>query len=166
MILIEPPIQAKFGRALQQRALGLFLREAAQAAKLTGNVSVLLTGDTEIRRLNRKFLRKDKATDVLSFPANPHLPKPDTYEAQGSSSAGDLAISVETAARQADEAGHALFTELEILLLHGVLHLAGYDHETDQGEMARKETALRKRFGLEIGLIERSGTAKPRRRGR
>ena len=145
MILIEPPIQAKFGRALRQRALDVFLREAAEAAKLQGDVSVLLTGDAEIRRLNREFRRKDKATDVLSFPV------PGSGEI-----AGDMAISVETAARQANEAGHALFVELQILLLHGVLHLAGYDHETDQGEMARKEAALRKRFGLAAGLIERS----------
>lgn len=184
MILIEAPIQAKFGRALRQRALDVFLREAAQAAKLKGDVSVLLTGDAEIRRLNREFRHKDKATDVLSFPVVHHREHRGRGDVRGADLAGDLAISVETAARQAEEAGHSLFVELQILLLHGVLHLAGYDHETDSGMMARKEAALRKRFGLEMGLIERSETpanppdraknsairvghpVKPRRRGR
>jgi probable rRNA maturation factor len=152
MILIEPPIQAKFGRALRRRSLATFLADAAQASRLHGDVSVLLTGNAHIRRLNREFRRKDQPTDVLSFPAvrlgeNPRI-------------AGDLAISVETAARQAREAGHPLATELQILVLHGVLHLAGYDHETDSGQMARKEAALRRRFGLAHGLIERA--AKPR----
>jgi probable rRNA maturation factor len=67
-----------------------------------------------------------------------------------------LAISVPTAARQAKDAGHTLFIELEVLLLHGLLHLAGYDHEADTGQMAHREAALRKKFGLAAGLIERS----------
>jgi probable rRNA maturation factor len=165
MILIEAPIQAKFGRALRRRALGVFLREAALAARLTGDVSVLLTGDREIRRLNREFRHADKATDVLSFPAC--RPSGSTVRGEGSGSelAGDVAISVQTAARQAKDAGHALFVELQILLLHGVLHLAGFDHETDRGEMARKEAALRRRFGLAQGLIERSVHAASGRTG-
>lgn len=150
MIQIEPTIEDRFGRALRRRALASFLAQAAEAAKLEGEVSVLLTADAEIRRLNREYRHKDKATDVLSFPA----PAGVHVEI-----AGDLAVSVETAARQADEAGHALFVELQVLVLHGVLHLAGYDHETDGGRMARKEASLRKRFGLEAGLIER--TARP-----
>jgi probable rRNA maturation factor len=154
MILIESSIQAKFGRALRQRALSVFLREAARAAKLEGDVSVLLTGDEEIRRLNREFRGKDQATDVLSFPVLRHRARGAHRDARGL--AGDLAISVETAAGQAKDAGHSLFVELQILVLHGVLHLAGYDHEKDRGEMARKEAALRKRFGLGMGLIERS----------
>lgn len=145
MILIEPSIQSHFGRAIRRRALAAFLQEAAAAARLTGDVSVLLTGDAEIRRLNRRFRHKNKPTDVLSFPAPAGLPL-----------AGDLAISVETAARQAQQAGHPLFTELRILLLHGLLHLAGYDHETDSGQMARREAGLRRRLGLSAGLIERA----------
>jgi probable rRNA maturation factor len=137
----------------------VFLREAAQAAKLKGEVSVLMTGDAEMRRLNREFRGKDKTTDVLSFPVNPHEPTDGLCGAPEGSVAGDLAISVETAARQAEEAGHSLLVELQILLLHGVLHLAGYDHETDSGTMARKEAALRRRFGLGMGLIERSEPA-------
>jgi probable rRNA maturation factor len=149
MILIEPTIQTKYSRALRQRALSAFLREAAPAAGLRGAVSVLLTGDGQIRRLNRKFRGKDEATDVLSFPAAEPL--------NGQAGmAGDLAVSVETAVRQAEQFGHPLATELQILVLHGLLHLSGYDHEADQGQMARKELGLRRRFGLTAGLIERS----------
>ena len=152
MILIEPTIQARFGRAVRQRALAVFLKEAAHALGLAGEVSVLLTGDEHIRKLNRVYRGKNKATDVLSFPAadpsNGHAPV-----------AGDLAISVETALRQAADFGHPLATEVQVLILHGLLHLGGYDHDADEGQMARKEAALRKRFGLEWGLIER--TARP-----
>jgi probable rRNA maturation factor len=149
MIQTDPAIQITFGRALRRRELTAFLGQAALAAGLKGSVSVLLTGDEEIRRLNRDFRRKDKATDVLSFPA--------AEIASGKVRlAGDLAISVETASRQAEGLGHPVAAELKILTLHGLLHLAGYDHETDSGEMARKESALRKRFGLSAGLIERT----------
>jgi probable rRNA maturation factor len=152
MIQTEPAIQAIFGRTLQRRALAAFLAQASEAVRLKGDVSVLLTTDAEIRRLNRTFRHKNKATDVLSFPAPAAVP------AQPHS-AGDLAISVETAQRQAADCGHALFVELQVLLLHGVLHLAGYDHENDTGQMARKEAALRRQFGLSAGLIERSSRA-------
>jgi len=149
MILIEPTIQVRFGRALRPRVLAAFLKHASESARLAGDVDVLLTSDAHLRRLNREFRGKDRPTDVLSFPA------PESLNGHRRV-AGDLAISVETAARQAEERGHALATELEILVLHGLLHLAGYDHETDQGRMARKEAALRRRFGLTEGLIERS----------
>jgi probable rRNA maturation factor len=158
MILIEPAIQARFGRSLRRRALAAFLAQSAESLNLKGEVSVLLTTDREIRRLNRTFRRSDKPTDVLSFPAPASLPG---RPALG----GDLAVSVETAQRQAADAGHPLFVELEVLLLHGVLHLAGYDHETDAGQMARKEAALRRQFGLGAGLIERAaGEPRPRSR--
>ncbi|MBV8629491.1 MAG: rRNA maturation RNase YbeY [Silvibacterium sp.] len=149
MILIEPAIEKKFGRAaLKKRAIGNFLAQAMRTAELEGAVSVLLTGDEEIRRLNREFRQKDKATDVLSFPA---------AQVNGHGElAGDLAISVETAARQAEQRGHPLETELKVLLLHGVLHLAGWDHETDSGEMLQKEEALRVELGLDEGLILRA----------
>src|SRR5579862_1338421 len=129
MILIEPAIEKKFGRsALQKREIAGFLQRAVKAAELGGVVSVLLAGDEEIRRLNREFRHKDKATDVLSFPA--------LQVNEDDDLAGDLAISVETAAREAERREHPLALELKILLLHGVLHLAGWDHETDSGEMA------------------------------
>lgn len=148
MIVIEPSIRAQFGRsAFTRRGLEAFLADAARVTRLKGSVSVMLAGDVEIRRLNREFRGKDKATDVLSFPAG---------NIGRSRAAGDLAISVETAAREAERRGHSLDLELRVLLLHGVLHLAGYDHETDSGEMARKEDMLRKKLGLEHGLIARA----------
>lgn len=156
MILVDPSIRAQFGRsAFTRRELEAFLGEARRASGLAGSVSALLTGDTEIRRLNREFRGKDKATDVLSFPAG---------DAPGRSrSAGDLAISVETASREAERLGHSLDTELRVLLLHGTLHLAGYDHEMDSGEMARKENTLRKKLGLAEGLIARAEAGGPKR---
>jgi len=155
MILIEPAIEKKFGRSsLKKREMGDFLAQAVAAAELSGAVSVLLTGDEEIRRLNREFRHKDKSTDVLSFPA--------AESAGRARLAGDVAISVETAAREAAQREHPLALELKILLLHGVLHLAGWDHEVDTGEMARKEEALRRRLGLAQGLISRAQSTEPR----
>jgi probable rRNA maturation factor len=156
MIVIEPSIRARFGRsAFTKRGLEAFLAEAARAAGLDGSVSVLLAGDAEVRRLNREFRGKDKATDVLSFPAGDGLGR--------ARLAGDLAISVETAAREAEQRGHSVDLELRVLLLHGVLHLAGLDHETDSGEMARKEDLLRKRLGLDQGLIARAAVVASKR---
>jgi len=161
MILIEPTIQVRFGRNLRRRALAAFLKQASEAARLNGGVAVLLTTDARLRRLNREFRGKDHPTDVLSFPP----PKSLTQALNGHRpAAGDLAISVETAARQAREHDHPLATELEILVLHGLLHLAGYDHETDKGRMARKEAALRRRFGLAQSLIERSAKPAPKKK--
>ena len=133
------------------RTLSRFLREAQAAVRLRGQVSVLLTTDRKIRVLNRQFRGKDKATDVLSFPA----PEVAAHEV-----AGDLAVSVPTALRQAREQGHALGVEIKVLILHGLLHLAGFDHESDSGEMARRERRLRARLGLPQGLIERSAEVK------
>lgn len=133
------------------RALARFLAVAQAAVKLRGQVTVLLTTDAGIRELNRRFRGINKATDVLSFPA---------AEPVVSEVAGDLAISVPTARRQAAEQGHSLSTEIKVLLLHGLLHLAGYDHEADAGQMARRERLLRGRLGLPQGLIERSATPK------
>ncbi len=134
------------------RALSRFLSEAQSAVRLKGEVTVLLTTDAAIRRLNRQFRGKDKATDVLSFPA-------DGIGAE--EIAGDLAISVPKALKQAVEHGHALSTEIKVLILHGLLHLAGYDHEADAGKMARRERLLRTRLGLPQGLIERTETGVP-----
>ena len=130
------------------RTLSRFLVEAQRVVRLRGQVSVLLTTDAEIRRLNRQFRGMDKPTDVLSFPAAALPEGPEQI-------AGDLAISVATAQRQAVEQGHSLSTEIKVLILHGLLHLAGYDHETDEGQMARRERRLRARLGLPQGLIER-----------
>jgi probable rRNA maturation factor len=130
------------------RALARFLAIAQTAVRLRGQVTVLLTTDAAIHRLNRRFRGKNLATDVLSFPAEAAMSGPEKI-------AGDLAISVPTALRQAVEQGHSLSTEVKVLILHGLLHLAGYDHEEDDGRMARRELVLRSRLGLPRGLIER-----------
>ena len=135
--------------ALGKRDLNRFLACASKALGLTGEFSVLLTGDERLRALNLQFRGKDKATDVLSFPSLPEA-------ANGAQGGGDLAISLETALVQAAAYGHTLQMEVKILILHGLLHLAGYDHERDQGQMRRRETRLRKQFALPAGLVERS----------
>jgi probable rRNA maturation factor len=154
MIVYEPAVELKVPRATRprRRELARFLRCAIEATGLAGEVSVLLASDEAIRVLNRKYRRKDKVTDVLSFPA----------AAMAEGVAGDLVISLETALVQAEERGHTLEMEIKTLLLHGLLHLAGYDHETDNGAMHRKEAGLRRELGLKAGLIERV-QAKPSR---
>jgi probable rRNA maturation factor len=129
--------------------LARFLRAAQAEISLRGHVSVLLTTDAAIRRLNRQFRGIDKPTDVLSFPAETSVRTKEEI-------AGDLAISVPTARRQAAACDHSLATELKVLILHGLLHLAGYDHESDSGQMARRERKLRAQLKLPQGLIERT----------
>lgn len=157
MIVIEPPSSgdgsAGLFADLRRPQLARFLTRARKAAGVDGDVTVLLADDARLKALNKNFRGKNKATDVLSFPAAPN--------AEGA--AGDLAISVETAGRQAAEHGHTLHEELQILLLHGMLHLAGMDHETDSGEMRLHESELRERLKLPAGLIER--TQPDRRQG-
>jgi probable rRNA maturation factor len=131
---------------LSRAGLTRFLRVAQDAVGLRGEVDVLLADDRRLRRLNREFRGKDKATDVLSFPA---------VDEVAGHHAGDLAISLETATRQAQEHGHSLRDEVRVLLLHGLLHLSGMDHETDRGEMAAREMELRTRLRLKRGLIAR-----------
>jgi probable rRNA maturation factor len=116
---------------------------------LRGEVDVLLAEDRTLRRLNREFRGKDKATDVLSFPA--------ADEVSGEF-AGDLAISLDTARRQATAHGHTLRDEVRVLLLHGLLHLQGMDHEVDNGEMAAREATLRTKLRLPNSLIARVST--------
>lgn len=107
-----------------------------QSPKSQAEVSVLFCGDRRMRALNRRYRRKDRSTDVLSFPG---------AEARF---LGDIAISVPYASRQARRVGEPVSRELERLLLHGFLHLLGYDHENDDGEMAALEAKLRRRLGL------------------
>jgi probable rRNA maturation factor len=133
------------------RTLERFFALAQTTVRLKGQVSVLLTTDPAIRRLNRQFRGKNKATDVLSFPSEGAFPGLPASQQM----AGDLAISIPTALKQAIGQGHSLSTEVKVLLLHGLLHLAGYDHETDTGQMARRERLLRAKLGLPQGLIER-----------
>jgi probable rRNA maturation factor len=138
---------------VRPRALGGFARRLQTEVAKGRAFDCLITGDAELRKLNRKWRGQDYATDVLSFPAvRPPLP-----ESRGSVSEplGDLAISLARARAQAREFGHSTEDEVRILMLHGVLHLLGMDHETDNGQMARAEKRWRKALGLENGLIER-----------
>jgi probable rRNA maturation factor len=105
----------------------------------------LIARDPELRRLNREFLGKDYPTDVLSFPS-----------ASQDGFLGEMAISADRAAAQAAEYGHTTNDEIRILMLHGVLHLLGMDHERDRGRMRRAETRWRKTLELPTGLIERA----------
>jgi probable rRNA maturation factor len=150
MIVIEPAPGKGPSTApgLGKRDLNRFLASVKQTLGLTGECSILLAGDERLRKLNLQFRGMDKPTDVLSFPAS----SLSSEEGTG----GDLAISLETAAAQAREHGHPLQIEVKILMLHGLLHLAGYDHESDRGQMRRRETTLRKQFGLPSGLVERA----------
>jgi len=149
---------------LSKLALERFVARARQAAGLEGTVDVLVTSSSEMKALNRRFRGKDKATDVLSFPAaadnavkrgNVRKPSPNQF-------AGEIAISAEIASQNARELSHSAAKEVKILVLHGLLHLRGYDHERDHGQMARRENRLRTRLGLPSGLIERTQPANRR----
>ena len=142
---------------LTQLALDRFVTRARRAAGVRAEVNVLVTSNDELLELNRRFRGKDQPTDVLSFPALPGL-KPQY--------AGDIAISAEIAAHNARALGHTVAEEIKILVLHGMLHLRGYDHERDDGRMARREKKLRGDLRLPIGLIERAAQPGqgPRRR--
>src|ERR1700691_2374599 len=150
MIVIEAARAKRLpaASALGKRDLNRFLVKATEALGLAGDFSVLLTGDEQLRAMNLQFRGVDKPTDVLSFQALP--------EAANGGQGGDLAISLNTAAIQAADHGHTLQMEVKVLILHGLLHLAGYDHERDQGQMRRRETRLRKQFALPSGLVERT----------
>jgi probable rRNA maturation factor len=111
------------------------LLAAARALHVTGEVALVLTGDRAVRALNARYRGKDKPTDVLSFPGP-----------GGEAGLGDIVISVDTAARHAREYGRTLPQELDVLALHGFLHVLGYDHETDDGTMDRLEKRLRRRL--------------------
>jgi probable rRNA maturation factor len=157
MISIDPQAQELVpgAAALSRSTLSRFLTRARAAVGLEGEVELLLTSDAELKRLNRAFRNKNNATDILSFPTPPEI---------ADHHAGDLAISLETAARQATQFSHALSDELRILILHGLLHLSGLDHETDTGEMAAREAELRAALKLPANLIARvTAKAAPKR---
>jgi probable rRNA maturation factor len=135
---------------LSPSTLERFVLRARKAMSLRETVNVLVTNSHELRSLNRQFRGADKPTDVLSFPS------PLAGHREAKRLAGEVAISVDIARENADRLGHSVGDEVKILALHGILHLAGYDHENDNGEMARKEMRLRRNLKLEIGLIERT----------
>jgi probable rRNA maturation factor len=146
-------------RGLPAAAPGLARWLAGVApASARGNVTIVLATDARVRKLNHDYRGKDYATDVLSFPGDDDG-APAAAAAKNAKTArhlGDIVIARGVATRQARDVGHALATELRILALHGLLHLLGYDHERDAGEMARVEKRLRRRGGLREGLIERA----------
>jgi probable rRNA maturation factor len=149
---------------LSRSTLERFVLRARRAVHLRGTVNVLVTNSTELHVLNRRFRGADKATDVLSFPS-PALPS------STAGVAGEVAISADIARDNAKHLGHSVADEVKILALHGILHLVGFDHEHDNGEMAREEARLRRLLKLQVGLIERSeprafGPAARKERGR
>lgn len=146
---LQITVCTRVGRPARAPGLARWLAGVAPA-RARGTVTLLLVGDAAMRRLNREWRGQDHATDVLSFPAD------DGPRVRGQvRHLGDIVIATGVAARQARDAGHAYGTELKVLALHGLLHLLGYDHETDSGRMARVERRLRRQGGLPAGLIER-----------
>jgi probable rRNA maturation factor len=136
---------------LRRGAVERFARKLQADVTKGRSFDCLIAGDAELRRLNREFRGNDYATDVLSFPAEPACRAASVRERY----LGDIAISLPRARSQAREYGHKPEQEIQILLLHGALHLLGMDHETDRGQMARAEKRWRARLGLPHGLIER-----------
>ena len=136
MVILEKRVDGASATELSR-----FVRKAQSLAGVEGEVDVLITGNRRVQALNRRFRRKDKPTDVLSFP-----------RAEG----GDIAISADIARANARRYRHPAMDELKILVLHGMLHLAGYDHERDNGRMAAQEARLRARLKLPSSLTERA----------
>ena len=152
----SPRIRKRLNIEVVGRAPGLATwLESVAPSRARGVMTVAIVPDARVRALNRQYRKKDRATDVLSFPA-----VAPSARRQGKAGEreflGDVVIASGVAARQARAAGHSLRTELRVLALHGLLHLLGYDHERDDGRMARLERRLRKRGGLREGVIERA----------
>jgi probable rRNA maturation factor len=155
LVLDDVTANERPSEEISQLELDRFTAKARRALGLGGEVSVRITSSRELHQLNRRFRHQEAPTDVLSFPS---LAGP----------GGDIAIARGIAASNARTLGHSLNTELKILILHGLLHLAGYDHESDNGEMTKRESQLRKELGLPFGLIERTERDSPppgRKRG-
>lgn len=140
-VTIQVDVKGRFNEADLRR----FGARALKLIGLAGDVAILLTNNRRMRELNRWYRQKDHATDVLSFPGNSKLDH-----------AGDIAISADIAVRNAMKLGHSQSAEIKVLILHGILHLGGYDHESDTGEMAGLEDHIRARLGLPNALIKRT----------
>lgn len=146
VIIFEKTIEG-----VSRLALERFARRAGILACVSGEIDILIAGDSRLRQLNRDFRGKDKPTDVLSFARN-----------ATANAGGDIAISADYARRSARLHGHSPSDELKILILHGLLHLTGHDHESDGGEMARVEARLRQQLGLPGSLTERAASTRVR----
>ena len=170
------------GRPVRAPGLGPWLARVAPR-QARGAVTIAVMSDRQVRALNAEYRGIDRATDVLSFPATPDRSAaargrtgggrsrrsasrsdgakadppnaPDTAVGRRDLHLGDIVIARGVATRQARDAGHSLGTELRVLALHGLLHLLGHDHERDNGRMARLESRLRRKGGLDAGLTER-----------
>ena len=127
--------------ANQWREFGERALRAIDSGKQTA--TIVLVSDAAIRKLNRQFRGQDHVTDVLSFPN-----QPEPFEAENQSQLGEVVISIQRAAVQAKQNGLTFSNEVEQLILHGLLHLCGYDHEADNGEMNRLELKLRRKLGI------------------
>src|SRR4051794_25701931 len=134
------------GRPVPAPGLARWLARVAPR-RARGMVSLALVSDARVRALNRRYLGRDYPTDVLSFPADQTVAVPVRF-------LGDIVIARGVARQQARRARHSQHVELRVLALHGLLHLLGYDHERDSGEMQREERRLRRKGGLREGLIE------------
>jgi probable rRNA maturation factor len=168
------------GRPVHVPGLSSWLRLVAPV-RARGRVSIALVSDLRVRALNRTYRGKDRATDVLSFPTNECSSPRRTQRTQRykpvksnpikssvslvsfvvEDTLGEIVIARGVARRQAREARHSELTELRVLALHGLLHLLGYDHERDSGQMRRTERRLRRKGGLREGLIERAASPAP-----
>lgn len=145
-LIFDPASRAALARRVTQRSLHEFAEILRTKVARKRAFTCLIAGDMELLRLNKQFRKKKYPADVLSFPSG-------TLTGE----LGEMAISADRALDQAAEFGHGVGDEIRILMLHGVLHLMGYDHETDNGEMARVEARWRKTLGLPLSLTERAG---------
>jgi probable rRNA maturation factor len=141
---------------LSERKLAEFISEVCEHIRLVGAVTVMVTSSKEMSVLNGRFRGKPVPTDVLSFPGPAFV----------EGFVGDIAVSFNIAAENASALGHSTSAEVKILVLHGLLHLAGYDHESDRGEMTRLEGRLRRKLFLPAALIERTAMKKGEMRNR
>jgi len=151
VIIFKKPLSG-----VDRPALLRFARRARRLAGVHGEVSILVAGNRQIQALNRRFRKKNKPTDVLSFPRD---------------GGGDIAISADIARQNAARYRHSAASELKVLILHGMLHLAGHDHEKDNGRMENLEARLRAKLKLPVSLIDRArkaveGNVRPAARGR
>ena len=135
--------------ATEKRQLKSFAQLLSQSVAKGRTFTCLITSDSELQNLNSQFLGHDYPTDVLSFPAG-----------ATESELGDLAVSADRAEEQAQELSHTRVDEIRVLMLHGVLHLTGMDHESDCGEMARAEQKWRAQLNLPATLISRTRKAR------
>lgn len=161
-----PAVTVVSGGFLPARGLRTWL-ERTLPRRVRGSFTIKFVSDREMARLNGEFRGKPVPTDVLSFPAEGEVPRgasrsraerprKGAEKLPSSNDLGDIAIATGVARRQALELGHPVATEVKVLALHGVLHLLGYDHERDRGEMRAVEERWRRRAGLPAGLVSRA----------